>query len=476
MKAVQSKKGTGDLNKVRKTFEGMVMFLATLAILGGFAHAQERKNFFIPKQLTTELKVKVAYDDRQVFFRFEWPAEVGSIYHDYIYFEKGKWVTSKGSSPGTHPQKLYEDRVSLLLDDGSVRYFDTAGGFVAVHEGMRFLSNQTPAEEVQKHPYIGGKLKQRDVRKYTPETRKSGDWRSVRSDEELEALKKSGVFLDLWMWRSHRGGPIGYADDQWVLDFRNDDAGKSAFTDNWDAEKQQPKFMYDPQKVGFAALRWDDVINHKLGQKDIYYLTTEMAKPFDPAHEWKEGDTIPRRLLRAPEGSRGDIKGKGVWQDGRWQVGMTRLLDTGQPDDKALRDRRRYTIAFAVHKDYTGSRWHYVSLPFSLGMGTDADIIARRFDGTEPPWNDIPWITVKLFYPGQVTWEWLVSPAHAGAVDLLKGQSCAACHAPELLGRYAVEHELRDESRRRWFLTLGSGVIFVAGLALAGVIVARRRL
>jgi len=217
------------------------------------------------------------------------------------------------------------------------------------------------------------------------------------------------------------------------------------------------------------------VINHKLGPKDIYYITTEMAKPFDPSHEWKEGDTIPRRLLRVPEGSRGDIKGKGVWRDGKWQVEMTRLLDTGNPDDKALRDRRRYTIAFAVHKNYTGSRWHYVSLPLSLGMGTEADLMARKFSSAEPPWADIPWTTIPLFYPGQTTWEWLVSPAHAGAADLLKGQPCAACHTPQLLGRYAAEHELREESNRRWYLTLGSGVIFVASLALAGVIAVRRR-
>jgi hypothetical protein len=277
------------------------------------------------------------------------------------------------------------------------------------------------------------------------------------------------------MWRSHRGGPLGYADDQWVLDYRNDDAGKGAFSDNWDAEKKQPRFMYDAAKIGFAALRWDNVINHKLGQKDIYYISAEMAKPFDLSHQWKEGDAIPRRLLRIPEGSRGDIGGKGVWRDGKWEVEMVRLLDTGNPDDKALKDRRRYTSAFAVHKDYTGSRWHYVSLPLSLGMGIEADLVARKFSDAEPPWGDIPWLTISLFYPGQTTWEWLISQRHAGAGDLLKGQSCASCHTPQLLGRYAVEHELREESRPLWYWTLGSGVIFVAGLALASVIVARRR-
>lgn len=441
----------------------------------GLISAQERKNFFIPEELNTELKVKVAYNAERVFFRFEWPANKENVYHDYIHFQEGKWVTTQGSSPGIHPQRLYEDRVSFLLDDGSVRYFDSAGAYVTVHEEMRFLSNQAPADEVRKHPYIGAKLKQSDVRKYIPETRADEDWRSVRSEEELAALRKAGVFLDLWMWRSHRGNPIGYADDMWVLDYRHADEGRSAFPDNWDPEKRQPRFMYDPAKVGFVALKWEDVRNQNLDQKDIYYITEGLAQPFDPAHPWKEGDTIPRRLLRVPDGSRGDITGKGVWQEGRWQVEMTRLLDTGNPDDKALRDRRRYTIAFAVHKDYTGSRWHYVSLPLALGMGVEAELTARPFRASEPPWEDIPWTTVALFYPGQVTWNWLVSSAHAGAAGVLEGQACGACHTPQLLGLYSAEHELRDEIQQNWYLTVAAGVTFAAGLSLAGVIAARRR-
>ncbi len=467
------------MNKVKKGLKKWIsMSLATFVIVGGVAvltHAQERKNFSIPRQLTTELKVKVAYDDREVFFLFEWPAEVGSIYHDYIHFEDGKWVKTKGSTPGIHPQKLYEDRVSFLLDDGSVQYFDTAGGFVTVHEEMRFLSNQAPKEEVQNHPYLGKKRKKSDVRKYISETRKEGDWRDVIQEADLEAMRESGVFLDLWMWRSHRSNPLGYVDDMWVMDFRNGDQGKSSYANNWDAKTKQPKFMYDPDKVGFTALRWDDVINHKLGQNDIYYLSTEMAKPFDPSHEWKEGDTIPRRLLRVPEGSRGDIKGRGVWRDGKWRVEMTRLLDTKNPDDKALKDKRRYTIAFAVHKDYTGGRWHYISLPYKLGMGVEAELLAHKFQGAEPPWESIPWTRVPIFYPGQVTWEFLTSRGHAGATGLREGRSCADCHTPELLGEYAVEHELRDEIKNRWYLTVAGGAILLAGLAFSGVIMARKR-
>ena len=160
---------------------------------------------------------------------------------------------------------------------------------------------------------------------------------------------------------------------------------------------------------------------------------------------------------------------------GRWTVEMKRLLDTGSPDDKALRDRRRYAIAFAVHKNATGSRWHYVSFPYSLGMGTDAQLVARRFEGDRPNWDEIPWTTIPLFYPGQVTWQFLTGSTHAGARGVLEGQACASCHSADLMGHYAVEHELKDEIRGRWVLTLTAASVFLAGLTVAGIVVGGRR-
>jgi len=450
----------------------LIMTVSLLTI--GNVIALERKNFSIPEQLTTELKVKVTYNNDEVLFRFEWPSGPKGYFHDYLHFKAGKWVKTPGSSPGSHPLKLYEDRVSFLLDDGSVRYFDSAGGYVTIHERMRFLSNQSPKEEVQKHPYLGVKKKKTDVRKYNPETRKSERWEDMVSEAELERLKKNGVFLDLWMWRAHRGGAIGQVDDMWIHEYRNGDKGKSAYSSNWDSKTKRPKYMFDPLKTGFPALKWEDVINHKLNQNDIYFLSYENSKPFDPNHGWKEGDTIPYRHLRQPEGSRADITGGGLWKDGSWRVEMRRLLNTGHDDDKQLQDQRRYTIAFAVHRNYTGSRWHEVSFPISLGMGVDADIVAKKFSGDTPRWDTIPWTSLTLFYPGQVTWQWLIGSEHAGAPEVKAGQACATCHTAELMGKYSVEHETRDVLQGRWKMTVWSGFIFVIGLAAAGVIAARR--
>ena len=86
--------------------------------------------------------------------------------------------------------------------------------------------------------------------------------------------------------------------------------------------------MFDAENVGFAALDWDDLMERRLGFDDNYYLSEDMAIPFDPDHQWQEGDAIPWRALRLGEGSRADIPvlGEARWQDGFWDVALVRRM------------------------------------------------------------------------------------------------------------------------------------------------------
>jgi len=461
--------------KTRLLYASVAIFLGVLGLSWlthgtGVVSNDIARNIYIPKELTIPLQVKAAYNGREMFFRYRWPAKQPSIYHDMLKFEGGKWVRYGASVAGPQPQGIYEDRVTMFVDDGSVPEFARYGGYIAVGDRMRFFTNEAKVDEVKAHPYLGQKRKQTEIGKHLPGTRSNiNDWASVVPEDELEALRKAGYFLDLWHWRAHRSNPIDASDDQYVFELRGGDAGHGPFTNNWDAEKRQPQFMLNPEKSGKRALNWDDLLQRKLGFDDVYFISESTAVPFDATHTWQEGDTIPRRLLRSGDGSRADIKvsGKARWTDGYWDVTLSRAMDTGSPaDDKIFVDKRVYNVGFAVHRDAFGSRWHYVSLPVTLGLEREAEFVAARFDGDAPKW-DQAWSKIVLFYPGQVSWPHLNSASHAGADRIKAGVPVKYRHSEIQLAHYGVEAEFADAIKRQWLLTLIAGVLLIIGFGIA---------
>ena len=272
------------------------------------------------------------------------------IFHDVLKFESGNWVVKGRAVPGSEPNGLHEDRVAMMVDDGSVPEFSRYGGYVAIGNRLAGMSDEVSGKEIAAHPYLGAKLKQDEPTKYLPATRKSiDDWSSVVPEDELKAQRAAGYFLDLWHWRAGRSNPVNISDDQLVAEGRLSDTGKSPYATNWDGEKKQPRLMFDAVKAGQTALKWADIAAGRITQDSTYALREDIAAPFDPAAGWKDGDTIPRRILRPADGSRADIKvlGKARWDKGFWDVTLTRKMDTGAPlEDKILRDRGIYSVAF----------------------------------------------------------------------------------------------------------------------------------
>jgi hypothetical protein len=455
---------------------------ATVTIAPAAAQESRRSVVSIPDELTTELKLKVAYNGQEIMWLFEWPAARAHIYHDILAYEDGRWVRYGGSPVGSQEFGYYEDRLTFLVDPGTVQGFATQGCYTACHDGLRFMSNELDEATIKAHPLLGEVQNRSDLRKYVPDSRVGGEWweapwDEIKSVEELAALREAGVFLDFWHWRAHRGNPIGYSDDQYVLEFRNNDGTKAAYATNWDAETNQPKFMFDPAQVGFVALEWERVRNFEYGQNDTYYLSPDNAVPFDPNHNWQNGDVIPRIVLQQPEGSQAAITADGRWADGIWQLEMRRAMDTGfATTDHALIEGRTYNVGFAIHKNATGSRWHYISHPQKVGIGVPAAIRAVRFDGPTPDWNAIPWTTIDMFYPGQITWEWLTSDAHPGAPEMREdSRSCRDCHGEDSsavlkMAQAAQFHELRDGRLSfNYWLTLLGGFVFLFGGTLVAL-------
>lgn len=429
----------------------------------------------IPATLTVPMQVQVAYNGTDVFFRYRWQAPNAGIFHDMLRYESGAWRVRGSAVPGSQPDGLHEDRVAMMLDDGSVPEFGRYGGYVAIGARLAGFRDEISGREVVANPELR-RLGQDEPTKYLPATRSApGDFLSVVPEAEQRRLQQAGYFLDLWHWRAGRSNPIGVADDQAVTAARISDAGRGMYTTNWDRENRRPARMFDPaQNNGRAAFRWDDLMAGRIGQDDVHALTVANSVPFDPDRQWQEGDTIPRRLLREPQGSRGDIavSGRARWTNGAWNVTLRRRMDTGHPeDDKIIRDGGVYQAAFAIHRQATGGRWHYVSLPVSIGFGRAADISAARFEGDTPPWSQ-PAHAVTLFYPGQVNWPLITGARHPGADRVRAGVPVRFRHSEEQLAHYGVEMEFNEAIQRQWLLTLlaGLGLIAAFGIALTATL------
>jgi len=338
------------------------------------------------KQAVIELTTQAAHDSENLYLRFQWKTrnDFAGTAHPHWRFDGKDW--KQIGWPMLHKKVLedgqpaiYEDRLSMMIDDGSVPMFAEQGCWLTCHNSARDMPDVAGADDVKAHPLLGGVLKKKDVRKYLPASRTDEDlsWDATKSAEEIAAVKAAGGFVDLMHWRGHRSNPVSMADDGYVLEYRLFDDGKKMFSKNWDKAKNQPKYMFDANKVGFKS-RTMDSLRDPAAPPSL--IVEQNAAPFDPNAGWKEGDMIPEYYVTrtGAEGSAADNNDvKGTWEDGMWTVLWTRKLDTGHPqDDKIMKVGGVYTVGFAVHDDNITTRGHHVSWPMSVGIGTEADITA----------------------------------------------------------------------------------------------------
>ena len=327
---------------------------------------------------SVDLKVQAAYDDRNAYLRFQWKTAnpyPGSE-HQYLRFDGKEWkvhgfpkldkVVQEGRQPG-----IYEDRMSIMIDDGKVAGFAQQGCWLTCHDGQRDMPRQFTSAEVAANPLLTA-IKKSDVRKYLPDTRTDpSDWKTGKSVEEIAKLKASGYFVDLVQWRAHRSHAVGMADDGYVLEWRLGDAGKDMFGGNADAASHQPKFMWDEKKVGYRSITFD-----QLRKGDHFLVREQNAVPFDPSLAWKEGDMIPDYVVSRADaaGSAADNNAIANWKDGMWTVVMIRPLGLTNADDKSLKAGRVYNVGFAAHDDNITTRGHFVSFARTLGLGAPGKV------------------------------------------------------------------------------------------------------
>jgi len=80
--------------------------------------------------------------------------------------------------------------------------------------------------------------------------------------------------------------------------------------------------------------------------------------------ESEDGYILEQRVMSGGQG----VNFTGSLVDGVWTVEMVRKLTSDQPGDISMSSDQWYNIGFAIHDDYSSSRFHHVSLGFKLGF------------------------------------------------------------------------------------------------------------
>jgi cytochrome c-type protein NapC len=83
--------------------------------------------------------------------------------------------------------------------------------------------------------------------------------------------------------------------------------------------------------------------------------------------ESEDGYILEERVMTGGQG----VKFTGSLNDGVWTVEMTRKLTSDKLGDISMSTDQMYNIGFAIHDDYSNSRFHHVSLGLKLGFDDD---------------------------------------------------------------------------------------------------------
>ena len=126
---------------------------------------------------------------------------------------------------------------------------------------------------------------------------------------------------DIWFWKAHRTDPAGYADDK--MHIYSPIEGSNSRTV---LSKRGLRFFLDrPGDAGKSAYQTMVKTEH-------------------------DADEVPFYLSRQPQGSRADVRAKGVWRDGVWTIEFARKLVTNNADDVQFDIEQAYQFGLSRYE------------------------------------------------------------------------------------------------------------------------------
>jgi len=318
------------------------------------------------KPAAVKMNVKAANDGNNLYMRFEWASNP----HVAVPFVDG------GKMDAENPFKL-----AMMINSGKSEIGEQAGCWATCHHDSRYMPEvpENPEGEAAKRLDLS-----EGVTKYLNESRtefaykgrrgaKRGAWDKLKSQEEIDALLKDGVFLDLLRYNSG----TKTSEDGHVLEQRVMDGGQGV-----------------------------DFEHEEVDGKNVVYMTRKLTsdKPGDVSLEegkqYKVGFAIHDDFT-----------------DARFHhVSIDWFLGVNNPEAEIN--------AVTVPAPVGGG---------AAGGGDTAAAAPAGAAGGSVNWAGVSPVKVPMFYPGQASMEWVFrGKDHGGARAVRKmGDRCSECHGKE---------------------------------------------
>jgi hypothetical protein len=293
---------------------------------------------------TDEIKLKALYSDDYLYIRAEYADSTLSMTRGaWLRDTAGNtWTTATSAFPDDFPS---EDRVAFLWNISIPDYKAVNGCAIKCHANRPGYASFTDTAGT-----------------------KADIWHSKanRSLPVTSAVINSPLTVDANYEVSAGSATFhGFVDDKELEWFegprfdtedagRHGDSGKSTYARNRNSAKKAPKYMETSPKDFLDAM--------VLTQAEIDAGETIVTDPDDAGYAgdaavntaWAAykavNGVVPERILRPPEGSRGDVENAATWSNGVWVNEFKRKLDTGDADnDVTFNDlEKAYEFSVAV--------------------------------------------------------------------------------------------------------------------------------
>jgi nitrate/TMAO reductase-like tetraheme cytochrome c subunit len=95
---------------------------------------------------------------------------------------------------------------------------------------------------------------------------------------------------------------------------------------------------------------------------------------------FRSGDKPEHGLIIADRKMEGlsPIDAAGALEGDTWTVTVARPLKASAPGEVSFEPGKKYIVSFALHEDFTASRFHHVSLAYELQIDADAEISVKK--------------------------------------------------------------------------------------------------